>query len=74
MEAISHLTIGAIEICRGETAASERDVKVAFTLLNEVGRRHLIVGLGVIWPEFTERLRVRNGGRPAADLNAELSI
>ncbi|TAQ89347.1 hypothetical protein B7494_g2347 [Chlorociboria aeruginascens] len=72
MEAISHLTIGAIEMCCGETAASERDVKVALTLLNKVGRRYLIVGLGVIWPQFTENLRVRNGGRPAVDLNAEL--
>jgi hypothetical protein len=74
MEGISHLTIGAIEMCRGETTASERDVKVALSLLNAAGRRHLIVGLGVIWPEFTERLRCRNGGRPAVELSAELGI
>lgn len=73
MEAVSHLTIGAIEMCLGESAASERDVKTALALLNKAGRRHLIVGLGTIWPEFTESLRSRNGGRPAEDLQKERS-
>lgn len=86
MEAISQLTMGAIEKCLGHaaksdghtaksdghTAKSEILVKDALGLLNREGRRHLIVGLGVIWPQFTENVRVMHGGRLATYLNAEL--
>jgi hypothetical protein len=72
MEGISHLTMGAIYRCLDNTTQSELHVKTALTLLNGAGRRHLIVGLGVIWPEFTEEVRVRKGGRLAKVLNEGL--
>ena len=72
MEGISHLTVGAIYRCLDNTTESELHVKTALNLLNGAGRRHLIVGLGVIWPEFTEEVRIRKGGRLAEALNVEL--
>ncbi|OBT60462.1 hypothetical protein VE03_10127 [Pseudogymnoascus sp. 23342-1-I1] len=72
MEGISHLTMGAIYRCLDNTTESELHVKTALNLLNGAGRRHLIVGLGAIWPEFTEEVRLRKGGRLTAVLNAEL--
>lgn len=72
MEGVSHLTMGAIYKCLDDTTRSEGHVKTGLTLLNGEGRRHLIVGLGFIWPEFTEGVRVRKGGRLAEVLNGEL--